>query len=66
MVQTDKTLKTHWILCDLPHGVQAGVLGPTKPVRYPLSEGTLLFLVTVSLLPIQPWWPSGLVCVKFK
>ena len=36
-----------------PMGNQTGVLGPGKPVQYPLSGGTLLYLLTVRT---QPWW----------
>ena len=32
-------------------GLEPCVLGPAMPASYPLSGGTLLFLVTASLLP---------------
>ena len=39
---------------EMSRGDWTGVLGPAKPVRYPLSGGgTLLFIVTVKLL----LWP---------
>ena len=48
--QTLATLSWNCWLNTLSRGAWTGVLGPVKLVRYPLSGGTLLFLVTVSLL----------------
>ena len=39
------------LYCCCHKGNWTSVLGPAKPIRYPLSGGTLLFLLTVSLLP---------------
>ena len=45
------TTEQHKLNWERREGNWACVLGPATPVHYPLWGGTLLFLVTVSLLP---------------